>query len=187
MAGSVILSFGRMLDMDGDLVVPDCVVEETGRDDLTITEHPVEFGSTIADHAFKKPREVTLRWSWTNSDPRHPSDTFVVDIYNTLLSIQAARTPFTLYTGKSAYTSMLIASLGQTTNAAGEYALNTVIVCREVIITFTEIGPAPQSAQADPANTAPTLTTGPKQVLPASGSTAPFENSIQFPATSNVA
>jgi hypothetical protein len=164
MSGTVGL-YPRGIAINGGLVIPDCIIEESGRDDLQITEHPVEFGTTISDHAYKKPREVTLRWSWSNSDPAHPSDAFVLDIYNTLLAIQAARQPFTLYTGKSSYDNMLIASVGQTTNSAAEYSLNTVIVCREVIITYTAAAPPPKSSQASPQNTTATKKSGSKQPI----------------------
>jgi hypothetical protein len=50
---------------------------------------------------------------------------------------------------------MLIVSLGITTNSASEYALQTVMVCREVIIVSTEAAQiAPSSAQTDPQTTA---------------------------------
>lgn len=134
-------------------IIPDCAIEEVGRDDLQITEHPVEQGSTISDHAFKKPREVTLRWSWSNSG--HFSETFVKDVYAQLLDLQAQRNPFTIYTGKSAYANMLIASLSQTTNEGSEYTLNVVAVCREVIIVTTSVvsGNSDKATQAVPSKT----------------------------------
>lgn len=44
-------------------------VEEHHRDELTITEHPVEQGAPIADHAYKQPAEVTLRLAWSMAPP----------------------------------------------------------------------------------------------------------------------
>lgn len=44
------------------------IVEEH-RDELTITEHPVEQGSAITDHAFKLPAMLTLRLGWSTSQP----------------------------------------------------------------------------------------------------------------------
>ena len=49
------------------LLTPQVVIEEEPTDTLTITEHPVEFGSNISDHAFKRPAEVTLKYGWSNS------------------------------------------------------------------------------------------------------------------------
>ena len=40
------------------MIVPSVVVSEKHTDTLEITEHPVEVGAAIADHAYKKP----LKW-----------------------------------------------------------------------------------------------------------------------------
>ena len=42
-------------------------IEEVHMDELVITEHPVEQGASITDHAFKKPAELLLRLGWSNS------------------------------------------------------------------------------------------------------------------------
>lgn len=42
-------------------------IEETHRDTLVITDHPVEFGANITDHAFKQPVSLVLRYGWSNS------------------------------------------------------------------------------------------------------------------------
>lgn len=44
-------------------------ISENHRDELEITEHPVEQGAPIADHAFKRPAEVTLRIMWSMAPP----------------------------------------------------------------------------------------------------------------------
>jgi hypothetical protein len=40
---------------------PDVVVEESHEDSLQITEHPVEQGASINDHAFRMAEKVTIR------------------------------------------------------------------------------------------------------------------------------
>ena len=44
------------------------IVEEH-RDELNITEHPVEQGATVTDHAWKLPALLTLRMGWSTSQP----------------------------------------------------------------------------------------------------------------------
>ena len=44
-------------------------IVESHRDELTITEHPVEQGSTITDHAYKMSALLTLRLGWSTSQP----------------------------------------------------------------------------------------------------------------------
>lgn len=50
-----------------DLFIPQVAIEEDHHDTMTITSHPVEFGSSISDHAFKQPAELTLKYGWSNS------------------------------------------------------------------------------------------------------------------------
>ncbi len=48
-------------------IVAQAVLEEKHVDRLEITEHPVEYGAAISDHAFKIPAEVVLTLGWSNS------------------------------------------------------------------------------------------------------------------------
>lgn len=47
-------------------------IREMHRDDLEITEHPVELGAPVADHAFKRPAEVVIECAWSDSPPGSP-------------------------------------------------------------------------------------------------------------------
>lgn len=42
-------------------------LRELHHDELEITEHPVEQGAAIADHAYKRPAEVIIECAWSNS------------------------------------------------------------------------------------------------------------------------
>ena len=48
-------------------IIANITIEEKHHDEVTITEHPVEMGANIADHAFKRPNEVTIRVAWSSS------------------------------------------------------------------------------------------------------------------------
>ena len=43
------------------------VISELSTDELEITEHPVEIGASISDHAFKRPKELLMKLAWSNS------------------------------------------------------------------------------------------------------------------------
>lgn len=47
--------------------VPQATIEETHHDELEMTDHPVEQGASITDHAYKRPAEVVIRAAWSNS------------------------------------------------------------------------------------------------------------------------
>ena len=48
-------------------IIAQITVEEKHHDEIEITDHPVEQGAAITDHAFKKPAEVVIRCAWSNS------------------------------------------------------------------------------------------------------------------------
>lgn len=52
-------------------LVAQATVEEVHTDDLEITDHPIERGAAITDHAFKRPAEVVVRCVFSNS-PSEP-------------------------------------------------------------------------------------------------------------------
>jgi hypothetical protein len=144
------------------------VIEEVERDELTITEHPVEQGAPIADHAFKRPSEVTIRAGWSATEAGDLS----ADgggIYSILLRMQAALQPFNVFTGKRSYKDMLIASLIVETDEKSEFALMATITCRQIILVSTSTtsvsGSSSDAANhTDPASTGPGVNNGSQQM-----------------------
>lgn len=58
-----------------DPIVAQAVVEEDHDDEVDITEHPVEQGTVIADHAFVRPANLMITCGWSNS-PNNVSSVF---------------------------------------------------------------------------------------------------------------
>lgn len=166
-------------------IIPDVVVEEVGLDELVITDHPVERGAPISDHAFKRPAELILKCGWSNS----ASTTLggfavpglsrglrsvlggngdrVSAVYAELLALQESREPFTISTGKREYKNMLMQSLALTTDQESEDALMVVARFREVNIVETKTtSVAPREQHASPQTTAPVEDRGAVQVEP---------------------
>lgn len=125
------------------------VSEESHTDEMEITEHPVEQGASITDHAFKKPAQLVLRYGWSASPspspglrgllppiiPPAPVD--IRDIYNKLLGMQVNRQLLDVYTGKRAYRNMLIRSLEVDTDVSSEYSLPIIISLQELLLVTT--------------------------------------------------
>lgn len=140
-------------------IIPDVVIEEGHQDTLTITQHPVETGAAISDHAFKNPAELEMRIGFSDSTAGAVGAS--QEAYQELLVLQATREPFNVSTGKRQYTEMLIASLSVTTDQKSEHALNCVVGLRQVIRTSTSgSGSAGTDAQTNPQTTAPVAETG---------------------------
>jgi hypothetical protein len=159
-------------------IIPDVTIEEEQEDELYITEHPVEQGSTISDHAFMRPRQVVMRCGWSDSTGRFglgilPQQLtpggltiggiqgYIDQVYTELQALQQSREPFALTTGKRLYPNMLIKSLSVTTDASSENALMCRCVFQEVIIVSTQTTQvAPKENQALPQTTAPEVDKG---------------------------
>lgn len=173
-------------------------LEETHQDDLEITEHPVQQGASIADHAFKRPAELTVKCAWSDS-PSYSSlvggvvgaavstlegvqslitgnsASQVREVYQKLLKLQADRVPFDVYTGKRAYKNMLLRSLSVQTQRETENVLMVTAQLKQVIIVSTQTVTisTPAGTQADPAATAATVDKGSKSLVPAPNYIAP--------------
>lgn len=156
-------------------IIPQVVLSELHHDELAITQHPVEQGAPISDHAFKQPAQLFIRAGWSSSSPGAipaglitQNQAFVIAVYQALLDLQAAREPFLVWTGKRLYTNMLLAALDVETDERTETALFVTARFQEVIIVSTQtVRVASSSQQATPQTTAPTSSTGPTQVQPA--------------------
>jgi hypothetical protein len=118
--------------MSGSVPPPTVWIEEQHRDQLIITEHPVDQGASVSDHAFKRPAEVTLRLGWNGESIQDIQATYAL-----LLQLQSSRTLFDLYTGKRSYINMLIADLAVQTDERTEYVLMATARCREVLLVNT--------------------------------------------------
>lgn len=178
MQSSIPRSNRAFADMNGFITF-----EEVHRDVLEITDHPIEQGGVISDHAFKRPAEVVMKIGWSNSGAGGlvggtPSSIFlgqnvrqVSSIYLDLLDLQAFRVPFNVFTGKRYYRDMLIKDITATTDPKTEDVLMATVTFRQVIITDTQtvIANRPGSgAQAEPQSTGGLQNNGTQQLQPAS-------------------
>lgn len=160
-----------------DLIIPSVVISEKHSDTLEITEHPVEVGAAVADHAYKKPSEVTMEVGFAGGGSLLDfADTSKIglslslspqDTYLKLLELQASRIPFDVVTGKRLYSNMLIRALEVTTDKTSENVLAAVLTLREVLISQTQqITVADKTNMKEGASTSAVLNTGNKTTKP---------------------
>lgn len=172
-------------------LVAQVTIEETHDDELEITEHPVEQGASIADHAFKRGARLRIRCAWSNS-PSTPglvdgvigglkatvsgvqdllsgnSKSKVTDFYDKLLQLQVSRVPFDVFTGKRAYKNMLVKAISTTTDRDTENSLVVTVTLQQVIIVSTQLISvnAPASDQAAPESTQAPTNSGSQSLVP---------------------
>lgn len=146
-------------------------VKETHRDDMTITNHPVEKGAVITDHAFKNPAQLTIEAGW--SARGYSSGGLPLglnDLYTSLLGVQQAATLLAVQTGKRLYENMLIRSLATETDEKTANVLMLTVQLQEIILVETLETKMPAAAvRASQASTNGVTDTGAKSATTYSG------------------
>ena len=155
------------------LIVPSVVISEKHQDALEITEHPVEIGAPVADHAYKRPSEVTMEIGFAGggslldlldtSSVGLSLGTSPKETYQKILDLQATRVPFNVTTGKKQYTNMLIRAIDVTTDKTSENVLMCVLTLRQVLISQTQsVSVADKSNMTEGVNTSGVQNSGVK-------------------------
>lgn len=163
------------------LIIPSVVVSEKHSDTLEITEHPVEVGAAVADHAYKRPSEVVMEVGFAGGGSLLDFvDTSSIGLslglspqetYQKLLDLQNSRIPFDVVTGKRLYSNMLMRALEVNTDRTSENVLSAVITLREVLITQTQqVTVANKSDMKDGASTSAVANSGTKTTKPPNNS-----------------
>lgn len=154
------------------ILTPQVVLSERHHDALRITDHPVEQGAAVSDHAYKLPAEVEIRggWSFAAGDfqgpiPRFTDSSLLSSLYAVLLQLQSNRVLVTLVTGKRTYPAMLLESLGVSTDEKSENTLMFVANFRQLFIVQTHIvSVPPANVMANPEITGATTDIGQTQL-----------------------
>ena len=145
-AGPYVLLFSNARSIGG--IIPNVTVREVLTDEDTITQHPVESGTPIADHVFANPKIIEMSSGWSDSTAGYPG--YVQDVYQAILALKATREPFDVSTGKRAYQNMLFGNVTAVTDEQSEHTLMVTARLQEVIITTTDDG---SSSSTDPQTT----------------------------------
>ncbi|NRN30178.1 phage baseplate protein [Photorhabdus heterorhabditis] len=159
-------------------IVPSVIISETHTDTSNITDHPVQQGVTISDHAYDSPSEVRMELGFAGGGSLLDviDTTKVFDIatglslgtspravYQQLLDLRASHKPFDVATGKRLYKNMLIKDMTITTDKTSENVLSVILNLREIIIVETSTEQAaPAENMKHPEDTAPVINVGTK-------------------------
>ncbi|QDW33784.1 hypothetical protein FFE93_012400 [Yersinia sp. KBS0713] len=163
------------------LLVPSVIISEKHQDALEITEHPVEVGAAVNDHAYKRAAEVTMEVGFAGGGSLLDFvDTSTIglslgkspeEVYQELRELQESREPIDVITGKRKYSNMLIRAIEVTTDKTSENVLMCVLTLREVILSQTEsVTVADKENMRDGVSTSAMQNTGTKAPAPANKS-----------------
>jgi hypothetical protein len=132
------------------------VLSESHVDRVVKTSHPVEQGSTIQDHIYDLPSQVTLEYGYS-----YLSNLELVLVYQVFLQLKASKLLFAIFTGKRVYLNMTIDELTVFNDHTNENILNIKIVCSETLLATTQVVNVPSSGNmANPDQTSGVTNTG---------------------------
>jgi hypothetical protein len=158
------------------IIVPSVVISEKHMDVTEVTEHPVELGAPVSDHAYDRPSEVTMELGFAGGgsliDGIDTTEIFNVstglslgtspaDVYQQLLDLKKSKVPFEVTTGKRQYKNMLIRAIEVLTDKTSENVLMTTLTLRELLITETQkVTTTPAEKMQSPQDTGGVSNTG---------------------------
>lgn len=136
------------------------VISESTNDTLTVTKQPVQIGASITDHAYSEPTAFSTTIYFKDNSKQS-----LKAIYQSLLDLQSSRVPITITTPKRIYDSMLITSLGQTTERTTENCLAITLTAQQIIIVQIATANVPRSKLKNAGTNGGTSKAGQKSFL----------------------
>lgn len=162
----------------GDAIVPDVTISEVHDDEVTITQHPVDTGAAISDHAIVQPASVTCVFGWSDSSRALNSalDGSILkgmqtskDVYDRLVELKNQRALLRLSTGKRKYPSVVITKLKVSTTVDTESAAVIEVTFQEVFLVEAKTVSLAAIRQKNPRKTASKTSGGSRSAVPVDG------------------
>lgn len=120
---------------------------------LKVTDHPVESGSTISDHAYVEPVEIIMEIGMSDVAgslvPGQFDDSWSrsVSAFKLLQQLQIDRELLFVHTRLRTYNNMIITSISAPDEAKTLFGLRVSVTLREVLITGTQVVPVSSAPQ----------------------------------------
>jgi hypothetical protein len=120
---------------------------------LEITQHPVQSGAAVSDHAYLNPRKLTLQIGMSDAATSVLPGQFAtgptrsIAAYQLLLSLQQSRIPVEVTTRLQSYSNMLVQSITVPDDHTTAYGLKATVVLEELqvaVVRTVKISARPQ-------------------------------------------
>lgn len=158
----------------------DAVFSTEHRLSITTTQHPVQQGASIGDHAYIEPDEVSIEVGMTDAAISAGGPSHSVNAYEQLRAIAEARRPVTLVTRLHTYSNMVITNLSAPDDKTTMNALKASVYFQKINI----VSVATTKVQQTVSGSKTTQSTGSTQSS-SSASSAKKNNSSSSSSSSN--
>lgn len=127
---------------------------------LSITEHPVQSGANISDHAFMQPNTLSFEVGMSDVMTDVLNSNYVsfssdttrsINSYKILRKLQFDRVPINVYTKLWNYTNMIIETISAPDTNETAYALKASVTLKELLVatvTTVKISERPQKTDS---------------------------------------
>jgi hypothetical protein len=138
------LGISATLPNSQTLYVFDAVVRINHNQRIRITEHPVQTGANISDHAYIEPARVTLDIRMSDAMDSYSAGmwnggpTKSVSAYQTLLALGFARSLLVLTTRLRTYTNVVIENIEADDTVKTIYGLSCRVTFKEIFLANTQ-------------------------------------------------
>jgi hypothetical protein len=118
----------------------DAYLKQTHISRLTITDHPVQTGAALADHAFLQPRELSMDIGMSNVATSFVPGQFSegysrsVTAFHVLTELQRLRVPIQIHTRLNLYQNMLVEVISAPDDYTTLDGLRCTVTFREILV-----------------------------------------------------
>lgn len=122
----------------------DAFLKTTHTSRLTITQHPVQTGSALTDHAYLQPRELIMEIGMSEVAKSYVPEQFKggysrsVQAFNILKDLQSMRIPIQIHTRLGLYNNMLVEIISAPDNYETLYGLKCTVSFREALVAVVQ-------------------------------------------------
>jgi len=156
------VAVGIRTDIDGYIFDAFLKIDHERR--LTMTDHPVEEGANITDHAYLEPKAVSMEIGMSDvcssivDGQFQERPTRSISAFATLERLQEERRRLTINTKLATYKNMLIDTITVPDDYTTMYGMKATVFFREIIVAMTDTVTLPNRTSRAPHKTGNTNT-----------------------------
>ncbi|MCL6442073.1 MAG: hypothetical protein K6T83_01180 [Alicyclobacillus sp.] len=123
----------------------DAILQATHTSTLTITEHPIQAGSSVSDYAYLQPRTLSLNIGMSDVATSFIPGQFSgghsrsVQAYQVLKQLQQLRIPVQVYTRLGLYQNMLVETLTVQDDNTTAHGLRCTVDMQELLVATVQV------------------------------------------------
>lgn len=143
-------------DIGNEKLIFDAIFSTDYLHSLSITDHPVQTGANISDHAYEEASVLTFEIGMSDVMTSISSESFgegtrSITAYKKIRELQSQRVPITVVTKFGTYTNMMVETLAVPDDSTTMTALKATVVLKQIFVvnvSTVKISERPQKSNS---------------------------------------